>query len=253
VWLERQNDGATVALASKRLGTAIRMGTDAALISAARLIRVGRKPLRVRAGGIGDAIALSPAKFLFVKREPARPTPDDGVVRLVTARKNAQRVGLNVPAAHLSNVPLPIGNGRAVSAQLDDDELVPFERRLRIVEGLRGGDRLDDVALAVDGPDATVSAALAEPAVFPLDDLTVRVGEIAQVLPAAAIATTATGFRYADATGANGFFREVEYDAAARRLELVGRSAEPIAPIGPAPILSLESTDLYIAAEAVPD
>jgi hypothetical protein len=69
-----------------------------------------------------------------------------------------------------------------------------------------------------------------------------------QTIPAAAIQKTRRGFRYRDETGANGFFRLVEYDVRKKTLRATGRSALPIAPLGTNRVVSLESTEFYVAS-----
>jgi hypothetical protein len=204
-------------------------------------------PLRVPLAEI--PVALSPSRFLLV----AAPSNTREVLKVVSARRGAKPSRITIPYENSGedgwSPLLLLGNGRALRVESAvSSHLGP--QRAWVIGGLPGGIVLDEVALSVSGPDVALDArfALPEPEVFALADLTLRIGDVRQTIPAAALTATPDGFRYVDAAGANGFFRLVEYDARAQTLHVEGRSAEPDAPLGTNRVVSLESTEFSIAS-----
>jgi hypothetical protein len=70
---------------------------------------------------------------------------------------------------------------------------------------------------------ATANLFLPEATDLASSDLTVRIGNAWQTIPASEIRATASGYRYEDRGGSRGFLRRLEYDAASGRLSLKGR------------------------------
>jgi hypothetical protein len=160
------------------------------------------------------------------------------------------------------NTLAPVGNGRALyplafDLVVDEEGLnVPCQTPLHLLRGLPGGFVLEAQQLTLRVPakgdaEASVTARLVlpDPAALVAADVTLRVGNVAQSLSAAAFEATANGWRYEDATGAQGFFGLVEYDAIAQTLIVQGSGAVPkSARTRPKNlVLSLESTELRIA------
>jgi hypothetical protein len=209
----------------------------------------------------GDGVrVLSPRRFLTT-RAGARPyeSREDEVLDVFTLGAKPRFASAVVPYARGTGAfgpPELLGNGRGVfidsSTFSNYNDGLSDLRSLRVVEGLPDGIRLKKVALEVDGADVRLAAgfSLPAPATFVLADLTLRIGDVSQTIPAAAIRRTGRRFTYSDPEGANGFFRLVEYDARARTLRVEGRSAEPEAPLGTNRVVSLESTEFYIASAA---
>jgi hypothetical protein len=178
----------------------------------------------------------------------------DDVVHLLAPNGNPKRATLPVPNARsVIGPPVPIGNHRVI--QLENHvENTPL-RHLQIIDGVPGGIVLDRISLAAVGSEVELRArfALPEPEVFGIADLILRVGAVQQRIPAATIAKTRRGFRYRDESGANGFFRLVEYDVRRKRLRAIGRSVLPIASLGANRVVSLESSEFYIASSPPPE
>jgi len=153
--------------------------------------------------------------------------------------------------------PTLLGNGRAVYQDwVAEDGSNDRPHHLQVIRGLEGGVRLRARKISIRfGPagDARLAAAadlfVPEPERFASSDLAVRVGNATQTIHRSSFEATATGFRYLDPGGGNGFLRRVEYDAAASRLEIEGQGTGTGAETTKASnlVLSLESLDLYVA------
>jgi hypothetical protein len=156
-----------------------------------------------------------------------------------------------------SEPPQLLGNGRAVYHDwVAEDGSNGRAHHLQVIRGFAGGVRLRARKVSIlpgAGGETLLTASadlsLPEPELFAGADLAVRVGDATQTIPRGAFEATATGFRYLDPTGAAGFLRRVEYDAAAGRLEIEGQGAGTGAETTAAKnlVLSLESLDLYVA------
>jgi hypothetical protein len=212
-------------------------------------IRPGAPPLRVPLPTQSQPIALSPTRFVIAGDSDAGGEADE-LMHAYKLDDPPRARTIEVPYAQtLSREPWALlGNGRAIqAAYLQTDPLTPF---FAILDGMPGGMMLDDVVLDVAGADVSLRAKLAmpEPKAFGEADLTLRIGDVRQRIRADAIRPTSRGFRYRDPEGANGFFRLVDFDAKRKRLRAVGRSDEAEAPIGTNRVVSLESSELYVAS-----
>jgi len=194
-------------------------------------------------------------------------TPDDAVVVLSgigeTSGVQALEVGFLSPPEFWGWVQTHaegelLGNGRAVFLATEGwvEDYGPSQTRLYLVSGLPGGISLvaDEIEIRREpGKGARISATadllLPDPDLFALADLTIRVGNASQTVPAQRIVRTSSGFAYVDPRGLHGWLRRVEYDAAAGRIEISGRGSG-IRAGSTRPrnlILSLESRELQIA------
>jgi hypothetical protein len=150
------------------------------------------------------------------------------------------------------------GNGWSVLgplyAQPTSDEVdVRCDAPVQVLDGLPGGFELAAREMTLRSSSKgsatarlTARLVLPEPSELAAADVTLRIGEVWQTIPASAWQTTATGCRYEDASG---FFRLVEYDAAAATLRVEGGGPMPDgARFGKRRVvLSLESDVLRIA------
>jgi hypothetical protein len=151
-----------------------------------------------------------------------------------------------------------LGNGRAL-VDVSEGYVEDYgycESRLQLVSGLSGGIRLaaEEIQLRREPGKparlrATAELVLPNPELFASSDLTIRVGNASQTIPAEHITRNASGFHYLDVRGYYGWLRRVEYDAVAGRIEVSGRGSGIGAGSTRARnlILSLESRDFQIA------
>jgi hypothetical protein len=212
-------------------------------------IRPGARPVRVPLWTQSTPIALSPTRVLVASQSESG-AGDEELMNAFQLGDPPRPSTIEVPYAQTYSAAetTVLGNGRAVQAEfLPQDGLGPF---VSFLDGVPEGIVLDDVALDVAGPDVSLRArfALPEPKTFAEADVTLRIGAVQQRIPASAIGRTTRGFRYRDPSGEHGFFRLVDYDAKRKRLRAVGRSVEADAPLGANRVVSLESTEFYVAS-----
>jgi hypothetical protein len=194
-------------------------------------------------------IALSTTRVLAASEGPSPfESPEDEVMNVLRL-DGRPRKGKAFAVPHATNFfrPRLLGNGRAI--QYETYHQIGSTRVVRILDGLPGGARLERVALTTAGPEVSLRArfALPDPSVFGSAELTARIGNVLQRIPAESIVATRRGFRYEDPSGEHGFFRLVEYDVKRGVLRLSGRSVLPVAPLGTNRVISLESSEFYVA------
>ena len=134
--------------------------------------------------------------------------------------------GIGAPYSSLTS----LGNGRAFKSDWVEPHWFPDgPNHIHVIEGL-GGLTLEAEQISLRFHQeygaslrATAHFLLPEPTDFASSDITVRIGNAWQTIPAAAIQATASGYLYEDPRGKRGFLRRLEYDAAAERISLRGR------------------------------
>jgi hypothetical protein len=219
---------------------------------------VGRMGALTPLGGSGVLAQTSGADGLEL------PTADDQLALVTAAGGLAAATSIPVPYAFQSyvgpRVPEVMGNGWSLFGPLGAPppsiEEDGCETPLHVIDGLPGGRELATESMTLRAsPRARASARLTarlvlpEPSDLAAADLTFRIGEVWQTIPASAWQATETGYRYEDASGANGFFRLLAYDAAGAELRVEGRGplAEGARFGRRRVVVSLESEALRIA------
>jgi hypothetical protein len=160
-----------------------------------------------------------------------------------------------LPMQPLSSFELEmLGNGVALATE-DVRTADPCTPMRPLVSDLPGGLvlRTSRVQLRLAGGQTklrvTAELRMPRPELFAGQELTVRLGPLSQVIPAARIAATRKGWLYRDPAGSDGWVRRLEYAPETGALRIDGRTpgflVEEIDPDNFA--VSLESRDLYAA------